>query len=442
MESFMRPARAPRPHNRDGVWYLIRRVPKAFSAIDARGLVRISTGIAVAHDPRAKQAKVAVAQLNAGLETYWCHQRDGRDPDALSRFEAAVAHARSFGLTYKTNEELAEGPLSENLERINLIVERGSLENAEDVSAIMGGEPRPELRISDMLEEFEHISKASLATKSPNQLRKWRNPRKLAVSNLSDVVGDKEIGDITRSDTLKFRNHWLDKIVDEGIQITTANKNISYLGKMFREINRTHQMDLKPVFSELRIEGAKDRQRLAFPAEFVQSRLLSPGALDRLNEEARSLVYVIAELGLRLSEAVELDEKTILLEADIPHIKVSSLNRELKTEQSARDIPLVGNALAALQRHRNGFPRYRDKADSLSALVNNYLGTHKLLPSSEHSFYGLRHTFEDRLTAVEAPEKVIASLMGHKWIRPKYGAGPSLQQKQKWLKKISFKTPK
>lgn len=48
----------------------------------------------------------------------------------------------------------------------------------------------------------------------------------------------------------------------------------------------------------------------------------------------------------------------------------------------------------------------------MSALVNKYLAAQGLLPGEDHSFYSLRHTFEDRLTAVEAPEKVVASLMG------------------------------
>ncbi|TGQ26392.1 integrase, partial [Mesorhizobium sp. M4B.F.Ca.ET.214.01.1.1] len=86
-------------------------------------------------------------------------------------------------------------------------------------------------------------------------------------------------------------------------------------------------------------------------------------------------------------------------------------------------------------------PRYRDKAASLSALVNKVLASKELLPTSEHSLYSLRHTFEDRLTAVEAPEKVIAWLMGHKWVRPKYGAGPSLAQKRERLQKIAFTPP-
>ena len=46
-----------------------------------------------------------------------------------------------------------------------------------------------------------------------------------------------------------------------------------------------------------------------------------------------------------------------------------------------------------------------------------------------------------KVTAVEAPEKLIAALMGHKYSRPKYGAGPSLKQRQEWMEKIAFTPP-
>jgi integrase len=101
----------------------------------------------------------------------------------------------------------------------------------------------------------------------------------------------------------------------------------------------------------------------------------------------------------------------------------------------------VGVALMAMRAQPEGFPRYRDKADSLSALVNKALEVRGLRPEPGQSLYSLRHTFEDRLTAVEAPEKVVAALMGHKWHRPRYGLGPSLEQKREWLKRIAFRPP-
>jgi hypothetical protein len=40
----------------------------------------------------------------------------------------------------------------------------------------------------------------------------------------------------------------------------------------------------------------------------------------------------------------------------------------------------VGVALMAMREQPDGFPRYRDKADSLSALVNQALDARKLRP--------------------------------------------------------------
>lgn len=437
----MRPAQPPKPTNRDGIWYLIRRVPKKFSDLDPRKFVKISTNIAVANDPRGVRARVAVTELNAELEAHWQCLRDGRSDDAAVRFEAIQQRASALNLNYQTATELSSAPLTEILDRLKLLDQTNRVDDPVEVAAVLGGEERPKIRLSGLLDEFEKLNKALLAKKSKNQIRKWRNPRKLAVKNLQELIGDKALDEITRSDTLKFRNWWHDRIVDENILIGTANKNISFVAKMVKDVNRRHQLELRPVFAELRIEGEEDRQRSAFDPGFVQRHILAPNILDGLNKEARDLVYLIADTGMRLSEAVELRADTIFLNAPVPYIRVSPAHRELKTRQSERDIPLVGNALAAMKRNPDGFERYRDKADSLSALVNKYLDTRGLLPSDNHSFYSLRHTFEDRLTAVEAPEKVIASLMGHKWIRPKYGAGPTLAQKRDWMQKIAFSAP-
>jgi hypothetical protein len=146
-----------------------------------------------------------------------------------------------------------------------------------------------------------------------------------------------------------------------------------------------------------------------------------------------------AETGLRLSEAVNLSRETIRLNAAVPHLCVAPEGRHIKTDESRREIPLVGVALMAMRAQPDGFPRYRDKADVLSALVNKALDARGLRPELGQSLYSLRHTFEDRLTAVDAPDKIIACLMGHKWSRPRYGVGPSLEHQREWLERIAFR---
>jgi integrase len=437
----MRKAGIPTPHKRDGVWYLIRRVPKDFAELDRRGLVRISTGIAVADDPRAIRARDVVKQLNTELEAYWRGMRDGQSAEARLRFEAAQKHARSLGLTYLTNAELAAGPESDLIERIRLLVSRNAVEDEGEVAAIMGGEKCPALLLSGLVAEFEAVESQSLLAMSENQKKKWRNPKSRAITNLIEVVGDKEIGALTRDDAVSFRIWWQKRLAADGLDIGTANKDIGHISKMLYTVDMAHQLKLDPVFRHLRLSGEVAAQRAAFEATFIQDQIISSGALAGLNDEARRIVMLIADTGLRLSEAANLLPENIRLNDSVPHVQVRPAGRKLKTEHSAREIPLVGCALAAMKLQPEGFPRYRDKAASLSAIVNKVMSNNKLLPTPDHSLYSLRHTFEDRLTAVEAPEKVIASLMGHKWIRPKYGSGPSLEQKRDWLQKIAFKPP-
>lgn len=437
----MRKTGQARPHKRDGIWYLIRRVPKEFQELDRRQTVRISTMIAVADDPRGVHAREAVRKLDAELQAYWRGLRDGQSAEARLRFEAAQKRARAIGLPYLTNAEIAEQPLDDIINRLKLIIDRGTVEDENEVAAIMGGEDRPQLKISDLVDEFAQIESQEAIGKSENQRKKWLAPKRRAAANLIEVIGDKELTAITRADALAFRSWWQERVVSGGRDIGTANKDLGHISKMIRLIEMTHQIGLQPVFANLRLSGEVDKQRAAFLPEFVQSQILSSGALDALNDEARHIVWLIADTGLRLSEAANLTAETIHLDAEVPYISVRPDGRRLKTPHSARDIPLVGCALEAMKLHPNGFPRYRDKAASLSALVNKSLGGRDLLPTKKHSLYSLRHTFEDRLTAVEAPEKLVAALMGHKWIRPKYGAGPSLAQKRGWLQKIAFKPP-
>lgn len=75
--------------------------------------------------------------------------------------------------------------------------------------------------------------------------------------------------------------------------------------------------------------------------------------------------------------------------------------------------------LEATKRHPEGSCAIVTRQPRFSALVDKVLTNKKLLPTSEHSPYSPRHTFEDRLTAVEAPKEAIALLMGRKCMRPK-----------------------
>lgn len=426
---------------RAGIWHFARRVPAAFAEFDPRGVIRQSTKIRVADDPRKVRAARAAARINSELETYWRDGLRGDHSEAKARYDKARKDARRLGFEYITAAEIAQRPIAEILARFEALASRGAVDDKPTEQAVFGMVSPPSLDLRELFDEFESLMKASIKDLSADQLRKWRNPKKRAITNLITVVGNKPLTQITRADALDFQRWWQDRVIVEGVEIETANKDIGHLNKMLKKVEHSHQVGIGPIFAQMRIEGGTTGQRVAFDPAFVQDRILAEGALDGLNDDARHVLYLISETGLRLSEACNLTAETIRLDAPVPHVMVRPDGRKMKTVQSERDMPLVGVALAAMQAHPNGFARYRHKADSLSALVNKFLDGKGLLLQEGQTLYSLRHTFEDRLTAVEAPDKLAAAMMGHKYHRPRYGVGPSLAQKQEWLKRIAFKPP-
>jgi integrase len=254
------------------------------------------------------------------------------------------------------------------------------------------------------------------------------------------VVGDKPIIELTQSDTITYSEWWRARVVEGEVAAKTANKDMGQLSRMLKDMNIRRRLDLPDLFKGLHLRGETDKSRLPYEPDFIQSRFLG-GALAGLNEDARLVMYVMIETGLRLSEIVNLTENTIVLDAPIPHVRIWAEGRRLKTGDSEREIPLVGVALKALTLRPGGFPKYRDDANGVSATANKFMFENGLRPTRDHTVYSLRHSFRDRLVAVEAPDSLIDNLMGHKTYKPKYGKGPSLELKLKFLERMAFPVP-
>jgi hypothetical protein len=68
-----------------------------------------------------------------------------------------------------------------------------------------------------------------------------------------------------------------------------------------------NQFGLPTIFAKARISGGKDKQRVAFDPAFAQQKILAQGLFDDLNPEARA-IYLVAQIGLRPSEACNLED--------------------------------------------------------------------------------------------------------------------------------------
>ena len=88
---------------------------------------------------------------------------------------------------------------------------------------------------------------------------------------------------------------------------------------------------------------------------------------------------------------------------------------------------MAGISLEAFQQCPNGFPRYHDKA-GLSATINKFMRENGMAETPEHTLYGLRHSFEDRMLDRDVDERIRRDLMGHSLNRERYGRGASLEK--------------
>lgn len=426
---------------RDGYWYYARRVPTEFVELAGHEKIRVSTKIKVVDDRRGKRAAAVVDELNRAAEQRWRDLVEGRSSEAEARFATARRRARASGFEYVEAADLAARPLDERLARVELLTEQGP-DNPEARAALLGTVAKPVILLSKVFDRFEALVRSENVNKSPDQLRVWRNGKKLAIQNFIKAIGgDKPLHEVSDDDALTYRD-WKDKeIADKELSPKTGNKEISHLARMFRELSDKNRLGLPDLFAKRRFAGGDEEERPPFETNYVQGVLLGHWSLVDLNPEARRIMYVVADSGLRPSEVCNLTKETIVLDAEIPYVKVRPDGREIKTAPSSRDIPLVGVALAALKAQPRGFPRYRDKGGSLSATLNAFLRSHDLFPTDRHTVYSLRHTFKDRLIEAEAPDSIIDQLMGHREDKPKYGKGASLKLKHKWLQAIAFRPP-
>ena len=133
--------------------------------------------------------------------------------------------------------------------------------------------------------------------------------------------------------------------------------------------------------------------------------------------QVKLLMPLLGETGCRLAEIVGLELNDIDMEQELIHIRPNSIRR-LKTRNSERILPLVGYAKIAMElalAKSDGkylFPRYvtggKCSADYSSAALNKWL---------KNDFDGLtahclRHTFRDRLRAVDCPLELIDQIGG------------------------------
>lgn len=265
---------------RGKVWWLRKRVPATYQRIEPQ--ITISMSLKTDSEVEAKRKAARIwAEMIAG----WEDALDGNSQSAARRFKNAKEDAGRMGLQYRSAASLAEIPAAEILRRAALV------ERPDDAFADIPRERRevaafsladePKVTVTKALEFFFRHAEdtGALSAKTERQVKNWRDPRNLVVSQFVENVGDLDLGEITRQNMRAF-TRWLKSQVDAGkIQIATANKRIHTLAKILKTANSEMELDLDLPLSDLILQGAETNTRAAFSREWIKDKLLAPDAL-------------------------------------------------------------------------------------------------------------------------------------------------------------------
>ena len=418
---------------RGKTWHLRRRVPARFAPVEPRREVWVS----LKTDSRQQATKKAPAVWDS-LVAGWEAQLAGRSEDGAARIEAARAIAASHGLSYKPVRDLEDLPLEELLARVEVLQRRDGTVNAVAAPAVLGAVEVHLMTVSEALSEYWRLTPDRVRGKSADQKRRWENPRKKAIGNFIDVVGDRSIAALTRADFLEFRSWWLERIAEENLTPNSANKDLVHLSDVLRTVDELKGLGLDLPLHKLTLKEGDKAERVPFSDDWIREKLLAEGALSGLNEEARAILVGMINTGYRPSEAAGLTADRIRLDHEVPHLMIASdETRQIKNKTSRREIPLTGVSLEVFRAFPSGFPHYREKPATLSATVNKYLRENGLMESDRHVMYSLRHSFEDRMLRGRIDERIRRELMGHSLGRQKYGQGGGLAFKAGELARIA-----
>ncbi|MDB4112058.1 site-specific integrase [Yoonia sp.] len=302
---------------------------------------------------------------------------------------------------------------------------------------ILYGAPVPKL-LTDAKDKHFELGKGPKGKVATDQFeRAWKL--------LLEITGDISLDHLKRD----HGNEFVRRLVAKGVGPETVKRYLSPVRPVIRtgilefELNRANPLDSLVIPNA---NEGKRKPRVPFSNDELGA---VQAACRQVDDERRWVIAMLSDSMARLAEIVGLKKQDLYLDAEVPHIRIQPNElRRLKTAQSERLVPLVGEALwAAKQATRSSgeflFPSLVPKsleaeftAGAASAALNKWLKNNSLARPGQtlHSF---RHTMRDRLRNAEAAPDLIDRIGG--WagngVGESYGQGHSLNVMHRYMLK-------
>lgn len=340
--------------------------------------------------------------------------------------------------------DVRHGPLGDHVDIEDLWtpVER------EAVRLLKEGDTLPEAHLSDALAMY-------LKLHPRGQHPKFKADAERVFAQVYEAIGDLALTDCRRDHAHKL----LEAMMSRGNRTLTVRRNLNTVVAVFNRGLR-----------EFDIHGRNNPfESIQIPEEHHDTKERTPYTTDELltvskacrekDDTIRHIIALQADTGARLGEIAGLLRTDVVLDGPVPHIVIQphpKLGRTLKTPNSERKVPLVGEALWAAQRALAAplkrdmppsvwlFPRYiKDgelKATHAANTINQWL---KNLLKNDKTSHSFRHAMRDRLRLARVPKEIQDIIGGweERSIGQGYGDGYTLEVLQEHMLKVVAKAP-
>ena len=294
------------------------------------------------------------------------------------------------------------------------------------VRLVMTGPDERRVLLSDALEIY-------LKQHDKGDHQKFKADAERDIGYVLNKIGDLPLDQYKRTHANEVR----DGLLETGIKTQTVRRKFINIAAVVNTGLKEFDFDsVRNPFEGVVIakEGEDAKQRAVFTTE--QLRVVTK-ACRAADDDKRHIAALLMDTGARLAEIVGLRVEDVDLSDKVPFIHIRpnpKLGRMLKTPQSERRVPLVGEALWAarraveISRADNGwlFPCYASdrkiNTNSPSVTLKKWLMKNLGTDQTCHSF---RHTMRDRMRNAGVPGDVQDVLGGwaSRTVGMQYGEG-------------------
>ena len=409
-----------------GAYQYKRNVPDKLKAIIGKKTFRHSLG--KTYDEMIARLPVIHKKVEALLR-----QLDG---EAL-RDRVLATVETNFGK--RAAQMLDAGDVDENLDMAMFDLGH-QLENEQGVEQMVvahligGSLPYTAFSLSEAIALYADYKDAPDSKKVSNQLARITTDLRLAIGD--NKVDEIPMNTLTRADANKYRDYLLERIA--------PNSVTRYINSIRAVINHAiieRGFKMENPFHGLRIKGAGNVKNARLPLSDIEAQTAADVFLD--DDTFSSIYLLLRETGCRLAEATGLQVSDVNLQEAFVEIRENRF-RSIKTDSSARKIPLSQDAIKSLQGHRIGksddeaiFPRYAREGGAGSASAAMLKRFRKVIKDPKKALHSLRHRKKDQLREVGCPEEISKVLLGHSSqdVASRYGAGHSVEVLRDWITK-------